>query len=427
MKRSFKILLIISTLLMLLLLITSCSSGDAYKKIQKEGYNVSVKFDIGKGMFAGREELVLVDVFNLDNEASNANGQKEISLLSPDDELRGSEAFGIACSGHYFVGWYQNRYEVKDADGNAVTDDDGNTLYTYSDKWDFASDKLVLDPKGNYSANAPVLTLYAAWVPLTSFEIYAPDESGTFRELTTITASSFKLPQWNKSTGKLSASELTLDGKTLDGIYFDEACTKPVTDSEIYGNVDYSTGTLASPAVKLYTTWLDGVWYKIYNAQSFVNIGELNASYEICADLDFSNVSWQNSSFVSGTFNGTICSEGDNVYKLSNIKSHNLEQTSGGIFREIGDNATIKNVTFENTSYTITKVPFRTQSVSFGLFAGKVHDSAVIENVSFIGDCKISVQDNCLKEVSRRIVEAVFGTGNSRDIAADNIVIEGIE
>lgn len=424
MKKIFKILLIISTLLMSVMLITSCSSGNAYRKIQKEGYNVSVKFDIGKGMFAGREELVLVDVFNLDNEKTNADGKKEITILSPDDELRGSEAFGIACSGHYFVGWYQNRNEVKDENGKAVLDADGSICYTYSDKWNFSSDKLTLDPNADYSAEKPVLTLYAAWVPLTSFEIYAPDENGTFKEINKITASSLKIPQWNKNTGKLSASELTLDGKTLDGIYFDEECKKPVIDSEIFGNIDYSTGTLVSPTVKLYTTWLDGVWYKIYTAQSLVNIGDIDANYEICADLDFKNVTWQNSSFVSGVFNGTICGEGGNSYKLSNISSGNLDQTTGGIFKEIGDNATIKNITFENASYTITSVPFRTRSVSFGLFAGKTSDNAVIESISFAGDCRISVQNDCLRDVSLPIVNAVFGAGDSRGIATDNITIE---
>lgn len=416
MKKIIKISAILAVLLFSVLLISSCSSGDAYKKIGKEGYNVSVKFDIGEGMFAGRQELVLVDVFNLNNEKENANGQKEITVLPPDSALRGSEAFDVAYSGHYFVGWYQNRHEVKDADGNIS--------YTYSGKWDFNSDKLTLDPNKDYSADEPVLTLYAAWVPLTNFEIYSQNQSGKFELIKNVPASYIEIPQWDESTGSLTKTNFpTRDGYTFDCAYTDEACTKKITETQLFGNIDYENGVLLSDTVKVYVTWLEGSWYKIYNAKSFASINDTNANYEICANLDFSSVNWKNTAFAKETFNGTIVGNG---HMISNIYAFNQDATEGGIFKSLGANASIKDVTFKDVSYKIDSVPFRTQSVCFGLLASKAADGAVLEGVSFEGDCKIIIENNCLADVPRPQVDYIFGDGNNRGLESENITIEGL-
>lgn len=418
MKKTIKISALLAILLLSVLMIVACSSGDAYKKINKQGYNVSVKFDIGDGMFAGRSELVLVDAFNLDNEKTNADGKKEITVIAPDSSLRGSEAFEVAYSGHYFVGWYQNRQEIKDADGN--------TSYTYSGLWDFSKDKLTLDPNGSYSADEPVLTLYAAWVPLTDFEIYIHDSNGQFGDTpyTTITSSSLEIPTWNKSTGKLSTTNFpSFEGKTFDSAYYDIECTQPITDSSILGNINFENGTLNSDTVKVYVKTLEGSWYKIYTAEALVKLNDKNGNYQICADLDFSSVAWKNTTFAKETFEGTIYTDGQ-VHKFSNIyafySKENNATSYGGLFKAIGENATIKNIEFENITYTISEVSNKTNLLLIGLFAGEANDNAIIENVTFTGTNKVIVKNDCLKQVQLKEINSVFGKGDDRNISNDN-------
>ncbi len=430
MKRITKILFVSLLLLLVSACIVSCSSNDAYKKINKEGYNVSVKFDIGKGMFEGRSELVLVDVFNLDNEKTGADGQKEISLLSPDSEKRGGEALKYTYNGHYFVGWYAERTLRQDDAGNFL-DEYGNICkeeeasYTYSKKWDFGSNKLTVDPDKKYSAEEPVLTLYAAWVPFTQFEIYAENAEGIFEPLNIdgkghVLSSSLEIPQWSKSTGKLSNSNFpTVEGKTFDSAYFDEACENPITESEILGNIDYEKGILKSTSIKVYTKWLEGTWYKIYNAQALARINDTGANYIICDDLDFKSVNWSNTKFAKEGFFGQLLSEEGSTYKLSGITSSNNKESDGGIFRILGDNAQIKNVIFENITFKVEEVPPK-KAITFGLLAGTASDSAMLENVTFEGENTIIINPACLAQ-SMRYIGLIFGQGDSMDIDMTSI------
>ena len=113
MKKLIKLTIILSVLLLSMLIMSSCSKSNAYASVEEEGYNVSVRFDIGEGMFSSQNDLVLVNVFNLDNQKdTNNDGKKEIYLLPPDDKTNlDKEAFDIGYSGHYFVGWYTERYK----------------------------------------------------------------------------------------------------------------------------------------------------------------------------------------------------------------------------------------------------------------------------------------------------------------------------
>ena len=129
-----------------------CSADKTpYQINNDENYNVSVKYDANGGTFTTNTS-VIVDSFSIEDLKENSDGQVEIALLSPDDSKRGNDAFKAAKNGYFLAGWYAER------------SDNG-----YSDKWDFEEDLLQVDPRKTYSADEPVLTLYAAWVPL--FEI----------------------------------------------------------------------------------------------------------------------------------------------------------------------------------------------------------------------------------------------------------------
>lgn len=426
MKKILKFTAVLSLLIFSVLMIAACSLDDPYKKINNEGYTVSVKYDIGNGKFSDRD-LVLVDAFNLNNEKTNADGKKEITLIPPDSDLRKGEKLEMTNSGYTFVGWYKNRTEV--------TNPDGSTGYTYSGMWDFSRDKLILDPNGKYSPETPTMTLYAAWVPLTQFEIYCKDANGSFKLETVVEATSLELPQWVKSTGKLSTTNFpSFKGKTFDAAYLDENCTVPAP-TEILSDINYETGTLHTNTIKVYTTLLDGSWYKIHSAKSMASINDPDAHYIICSDLDFSEVAWSKTKFAD-KFNGTISTDGEK-YKLSNINATYIPdsklKTYGGIFKEIGESAVIENVTFDNVSFTFDAAinGVKTDTLFIGLLAGNLADGAVVRNIDFIGENIIRVDDSKIIVSESNTVEInvypLVGNGTVDDtIATDSItIIEG--
>ncbi|MBE6547427.1 MAG: hypothetical protein E7667_00915 [Ruminococcaceae bacterium] len=437
MKKIIKISIVLVMLLLSIFVITSCSRKDAYSDITDKGYTVSVKFDIGDGMFEGRNDLVLVDVFNLSKEKSDDSGNKVIKILDPNSTLRGDEAFEYNYSGHYFVGWYQERYPLEDEQGNMldeygnITTDPEQQAYYYQKKWDFEKDRLSVDPSKEYSPEEPCLTLYAAWVPLTKFEIYAPNESGEFELLDIpdndedcIKASALNIPQWDKQSGELiSVGFPTIDNKTFNKAYSSPECTDEyeITSSTVLGHIDEEKGILISDTVKIYTTWLDGTWYKIYNAGVLANKTDENANYEICANLDFSSIRWSDTMFASKTFNGTLCSEEGSNYKLSGIfvRATGVEDATG-IFHSLGENSVIKNITFENTALSVSGLT-KDNILNLGLIASLKPDGAVFENVEFSGTNVITIDTAGINAIKKHSVGLVFGSGDCSNIAMNNI------
>ena len=464
MKKIIKLTIILSVLLLSMLVITSCSRSNAYATVEENGYNVSVRFDIGEGMFSSQNDLVLVNVFNLDNHKdTNNDGNKEIYLLPPDDkENLDQEAFDIGYGGHYFVGWYTERYKMTNENGEYI-DKNGNVCseseaaYYYGNRWDF-SKPLEVSPSPDeaykekydddkYSAQNPVLTLYAAWIPLTRFEIYVPNDiTGEYEiwdadvkddNVNYILSSSLEIPDWNKETGKLKKVSKfpSIDGKTFDKAYYDIECTQPVQTTQtadgnfIYGNIDYEKSILLSDTVKIYTTWLDGTYYNIYNPQSLMDNASANGIYIIHNDLEFDedlSGRWNVSAFATETFNGQLLSADRNNYKIKNLALYNFKNTeSGGIFSSLGSSAQIKNITFENATYTVNKVASSNKIISFGLLAGTYEDGVIIENVSFTGESAIRITPDAILQSKAMEIRlgAVFGNQELMGIDCTNIFV----
>lgn len=463
MKKLIKLTIILSVLLLSMLIMSSCSKSNAYASVEEEGYNVSVRFDIGEGMFSSQNDLVLVNVFNLDNQKdTNNDGKKEIYLLPPDDKTNlDKEAFDIGYSGHYFVGWYTERYKMTNENGEYIDQNgsvcsESDAAYYYANRWDFSKplevsptpDEAYREKYGDneYSASNPVLTLYAAWVPLTKFEIYVPNATGKYEiwdanaennDVDYILSSSLEIPDWNTETGKLKKVSKfpTLEGKTFDKAYYDVECTQPVQTAQtengnfIYGNIDYEKGILKSDTVKIYTTWLDGTYYHIYNPQSLVDNADANGIYIIHNDLSFDEESsgkWNVSAFATEKFNGSICSADGNNYKIQNLELYNFKNTeSGGIFATLGSSARIENITFENATYTVNKAASSKIIVHFGLLAGTYEDGVVLKNVSFTGESAIRMTpDSILKSMATEIrLGPVFGNQVNMGIDCSNIFV----
>lgn len=319
-------------LLATMLLVTGCAGNkNPYQKNNAENYRVSVRFDANGGLF-DTNLSVITDSYNISDLPKNGAGEVEIPLIDPSDAIRGDiDNFDAQKSGYFLAGWYAKRTEV------------GEGEYTYSDKWDFSTDRLKVDAAGDYSSDEPVLTLYAAWIPSFTVEYYDYHTGEALGSTTfnPMISEGIALPKWSKSTGRVVMGDFPKrDGYSFGNVYLSQDSTEPVTGEMIKhcGIVNEENGTGSNGTMKLYVEWMEGEWYHVYTANQFAKLADTDCNLIICDDMDFSNVSWPRK-LTNGTFTGNILGEG---YSLNNIDAEYV----GKLFEEIGDGACIENLTF---------------------------------------------------------------------------------
>ncbi len=429
MKKLWKLLGLSVLLLLTVACIAACGKWeDTYAALDKEGHSVSVRFDVGAGVLAGTNDVYVVDVFSLDDMKTDGNGNKYAYLLSPDDKTRGQGAFEVSNNGYFLAGWYQERSprvneqgEALDEYGQLCSESGKEQGYTYSKMWDF-SKPMTVDPKGDYSAGENYMTLYAAWIPYFEFEFYAVDTSGAPVKIgDAVSSIELELPQWDETTGDLNMKRFPeREGMTFENAYLDAALTQPAPQ-KITGNWDPETGTFTkTETIKLYTTWTDGEWFRIYNAQQFKNRSRLNGNYILYADLDFSNVVWS-TTLTQGEFTGKIIGNGHTIsgIKVTQADRADKELTYfGGIFGSISEAAEFRDVTFKDITYEIL-AGSRAQGVSFGLLAGTVSEGAVFENVAVSGSLVL----NTLNLPTNYSIGLIFGQGDASGIDNANVTV----
>ncbi|MBQ8518612.1 MAG: hypothetical protein IJ455_03265 [Agathobacter sp.] len=402
----------IKTVLLTLLVVgsmcwlTACGGDKTpYEVNDEKNYTVSVKFDANGGVFTTNTSVIL-DSYNISDMQADEDGYVEIPLITPDDEARGNDAFKATKSGYFLAGWYAERSE----NGK---DEDGNTLYTYGEKWDFEDDYLEVVVDKEYSSQEPVLTLYAAWVPLFEIEFYSLEDGkliDTYVYDPTV-VKEIKAPALDEKTGAMKLYNFPeRDGYTYQGAYYDEEGTEPIASIvEHYGDVDRKTGTAEDTVMKVYVDWMEGEWYHIYTVEQFLENASIKGNYEIHADLDFSGETWP-SSLMYGKFTGTIKGNG---HKFTNIefKQTNNSKANAGLFGNITKKASITDLTFENVTFTIEKGT-RVTGTAYGLFAGTIDDEATISNVN-ITNGVIQIDSNCYFGASDYSIGLVCGSGNA--------------
>ena len=396
MNSKIKFTLITVMLLIAVCFIASCSHWETpYETLDEDGYTVSVRFDANGGIFAGTEDVYIVDVFNLNNAQTNAQGKKEISLIAPNDSRRGTGAFEISKTKSIFVGWYTDRQLRVDENGNpldaygVLTSVSGREQgYTYSGRWDFDTSKLELDPNKDYKSEENALTLYAAWIPSFVYEVYMENDEGEFDLLMSKEALEIELPRWNDKTGKMDVKSFpTVENKTFKEASLTKDFSELLTGT-VNGGIDYETGTMQGDGkVEIYTRYLDGVWFKITTPKQFKDNSRLDGCYILESDLDFTGIVWS-STLASEGFKGTIIGNG---HKMSNIKVNqgNTSVMRGGLFGGIDAGATIENVTFENVTFNMNAGSLKA-GASFGLLAGTISNEAALTNITVSGVFNIS-------------------------------------
>ncbi|MBR5264097.1 MAG: hypothetical protein IKV50_05310 [Clostridia bacterium] len=385
-------------------LVTGCSAEPTpYEKNDAEGYTVSVRYDANGGTFTTNSS-VIVDAFNPADLQKDGEGMAQIALLSPDDPLRGNDAFAASRPGYFLAGWYAVR--------NEVTDGEGNVTYTYGDRWEFSSDLLSVDTKATHSSQTPVLTLYAAWIP--RFEIQFCDKA-TGEVLETLdfdpTTESVSAPAWNTETGTLEMYKFpSRKGYTFQNAYYDADCTR-VLDSETVnhpGVVDYETGTAADPVLKLYVEYREGEWYQIYTAEQLVDNASLDGHYEICADLDFTDEIWP-TVFMYGNFSGEIKGNGHTIKNVTFAQTNN-SKANAGLFGQLTEKASLTDLIFENVTFTIQSGT-RVAGTNYGLLAGTISGDATLQSVQILSSA-LQIDSACYFGVEDYSIGLLCGMGS---------------
>jgi hypothetical protein len=420
MNSKIKYLLFTVMLLIAVCFVASCSQWDTpYDGLDEDGYTVSVRFDPNGGIFAGTEDVYVVDVFN-------TAGKSEISLLAPNDPKRGTGAYEISKTKSIFVGWYTERQLRVDENGNpldaygVLTSVSGREQgYTYSGKWDFEKSTLKIDPNKEYSSEENALTLYAAWVPSFVFNVYIEDESGEFDLLASKETLEIELPRWNEKTGKMDVKSLPAqEGKTFK----EASLTKDFSEllsGKVSGPIDYETGTISgNGTVDIYTRYMNGVWFKISSAKQFKDNSRIDGCYMLEADLDFTGIVWSSVLAKEG-FKGQIIGNG---HKISNITVNQSDVSAmrGGLFGGIDAGAKIENVAFENITYNMNSGSLKA-GASFGLLAGTISNEATITGVSVSGAFNISSE---IYPATEYMIGVISGNIIDTGIDASNITCQ---
>ncbi len=421
MNKSIKTLFFVFLTLLLALTATACAEGTPYDEYDAEGFNVSVKYDANGGMFGDANVTTIVDSYKLSDLPSNSNGKKEIALLSPSDERRGSgNAFLAENSGYFLAGWYTERTPVVndkgeqlDADGNVASVSGKAPAYNYAGRWDFDNDRYELDGNAQYTSKEAVVTLYAAWIPNFKFEFYSVSTGEKLSEVIFDPnyVSELAVPSWNKQTGKLSMEKFpTVDGKTFNGVYLDKAMSVPVEAATVKhsGSYNAESATANDPVMKLYLDYIDGEWFHIYTAEQFIANSSVRGCYEICADLDFTGLNWK-SSLTTAVFRGTINGNGHTFGNIT-VKQSDVAKQTFGLFGQISAEASITDLTFDNVTAVIEKGA-RVQDVSYGLLAGKLDSGATLSGLKITAS-KLLISSDALIDMSKTDIGLLCGIGN---------------
>ncbi len=371
MRNKLKLILLPCLLFVVALLATSCSDSSPFEDYDKAGYTVSVKYDANGGVFT-TNTTTIIDTYNLGSYTANSEGMKELTLFAPDAAERGNQAYTATKKDHYLVGWYAKRTETTDAEGKPA--------YTYSDPWDFHTDKLFLDANKTYSSKDVVKTLYAAWIPTFTYdyEFYVFDDAGVPQHVGTtginpLANTTITLPCDNEETGRVMSpnSFPVIEGKTYDKIYLDADKTTELTAATLThpGKLNKETVTVENRVMKIYCTVTDGVYYNITRPEQLTKNPNLNAVYTLENDLDFTGKYWP-ALFTSNTFHGKVIGNGHTIRNITITQNNNANMTFG-LFGKLSESAEIRDVTFDNITVNIKQYP-KTQGATFGILAGEV-------------------------------------------------------
>ncbi len=405
-------------ILLLVLAAVFCGCGaeqSPYEKNDAQGYTLSVRYDANGGFFTTNTS-VITDSYD-PAALPEQNGKLSLALLAPDDAARGNDAFAPVKNGYFLAGWYAQRTESTDADGNVT--------YTYGEKWDFVTSRLEVQKDEMHTSAEPVLTLYAAWVPLFKVEFLDKATGASLGDYSfdPTAGTELQLPAWNSETGAMELGKFPQkQGYTYENAYFEDEST-PITDKTVThpGKVDEVTGTASNTTLTLYVDYREGEWYRIFTAEQFIANASVTGSYEICADLDFTDKIWP-TALMYGNYSGTIQGNGHTISNIAVAQTNN-SKTNAGLFGMLTDTARIEDLALENVTFTI-QTGTRAAGTSYGLLAGTVSTGVQLQGVTIANGC-LQVDSGCYFGTDEYVIGLICGTGTT-DIDPTGITTKAV-
>lgn len=202
------------------------------------------------------------------------------------------------------------------------------------------------------------------------------------------------------------------EGHTFLSAYYDAAGTQAVTESAVVhpAVLNLENATVNNSVMKLYVDWTEGEWYKISTAKQFIENFRPGGSYELCADLDFTDLVWPTAAMY-GSYSGTINGNG---YTISNVELTQTDnsKTNAGLFGQLADTAALCDVTFQNVTFTIRKGT-RVAGTAYGLLCGSLSDSAALTNVRIL-ESTLQISSSCYFGTDDYVIGLVCGMGDSQ-------------
>ena len=382
--------LVLTLLVLAIAVLAGCgASKDQYAQNNANGYTVSVQFHANGGQFATNTYTI--------TDSYKAEGKSQLMLIEPGDPAR-SEPQTAERNGYFLAGWYTECTETGEKDEN------GDPICTYSGYWDFSADTLPIESGKTYSADEPVLHLYAAWVPNFTYEFYDL-ETGELVESTPINPMNPKeleleLSTWDKNTGRVNKKDIPVkNGYTFNALYLDAEGTQKVEEASLThsGTIDQETAAASGNVMKLYVDYIEGSFKAVYTAEDLMSNLSSGNDVMIMEDLDFTGLTWD--MFIwSYPYGGKIIGNG---HKLSNItvdiapeNVNGQEYLYAGLFGQLEETAVISDVTFENLQINVKEGTLgfgdMENHINIGLLAGETVEGATIKAVAFV-NCGIQI------------------------------------
>lgn len=287
------------------------------------------------------------------------------TYIADPNELKEGDIFR---TGYSLEGWYQTKTVV----GEEII---------YSNRWDFATDKMTLAG----------VELYAKWIAniVYSFEVCEKNADGSETSL-----GKYEVSEDSSFDDYLNYAKK--DGFTL--IEFTDEAGVVLDDSYKHPGGDESLN------IKVYPRYIKGDYALVRTAGDLNRAIGKNIYLMNDLDLDGANFGYSDFSYI---FEG-------NGHTISNFAVKYDNMTVGdlyvGVFGKMKD-ATVRNVTFTDVSTTIESRNSRTQNIYIGTIAGKMENSK-LENVKFTGAYTISAR------TTRPVEWSVTGYAYSKDSAS---------
>lgn len=336
MKRKVILLLGVLAALTFGLALTACSQDRLTEEdLIQMGYVHRVTFDLAGGRSGERDELV-------------QRVQDNSLVVEPGSSTLAGER--PTRTGYTFNAFY-----------TGTEDEDGNI--TYLERWDFSADRVTSD-----------ITLYARWLENYTITVHYGEDfsyTGTYTQNVNQTSEGVAQP----------VNSITISGQTIiqNAFYASEedarsesnAITFPYTPADL---------TPENTVSELWANTLEGVWRMVYDASDFVLYS--NTNIYLVNNIDFEGAELEFPETYSGIFEG-------NGHTLSNFtltqERGNSRTQTYGLFRELRASAAVRNVTFENVTFTAMLTNPTVNEYRMGLVAGYAASGARVENVTLEG------------------------------------------